>query len=451
MKVGIDAIQFDVPKIYLPISTLAANRNIETDKLTKGLGLQKMSFLDVHQDVITLGANALVKLIEQEKINLSEIAKIYVGTESGIDNSKPIASYLHQLIEDKYGANSLQNCDIVDLTFACIGAVDALQNCVDFVRLHPTKKAIVIATDNAKYELNSTGEYTQGAGAITLLITSNPKIIAFSKDTGIATEGVFDFFKPKQTIQKSLITGNKNNENWFGILESEITIVKDQPVFDGQYSNTCYINRITDAYKHYKKESQQNEIIFNNWELILMHLPFCFQGRRTFIEIFAKENTVLLENQEGETNKEKLKALSKSEEYTSLIKNKIYPSEIASGEVGNIYTGSIFLGFLSALYYSAKNNCSLDHKKVGFVAYGSGSKSKVFEGKIQPDWKSNILKTTLFENLEQRTPIDFTTYEKLHKKELKVSVVAPKNEFKIEHIEMENTVLKGARYYSFVN
>ena len=180
MKVGIDAIQFDVPKLFLPIATLAINRAIEPEKLTKGLGLQKMSFLDINQDIITLGANAAVKLIEQENCNLAEIAKIYVGTESGVDNSKPVASYLLNLLETKFGEKTLQNCDVVDLTFACIGAVDALQTCVDYIRLNPTKKAIVIATDNAKYDLNSTGEYTQGAGAIAMLISTNPKIIAFS-------------------------------------------------------------------------------------------------------------------------------------------------------------------------------------------------------------------------------------------------------------------------------
>jgi len=450
MKVGIDAIQFDIPKLFLPIETLAINRNIEADKLTKGLGLQKMSFLDVNQDVITLGANALVKLIEQENINLSEIAKIYVGTESGVDNSKPIASYLLNLIESKYGENSLKNCDVVDLTFACIGAVDALQVCVDFIRLNPTKKAIVVATDNAKYDLNSSGEYTQGVGAIAFLIAANPKIIAFSKETGVSTSGVFDFFKPKQTIQKLDITGNSKNENWFDILESEITIMKEQPVFDGHYSNSCYINRITEAYENYKKESHQNEIIYTNWELIFMHLPYCFQGRRTFIEIFAKENQSLLENQIGENDKEKMKSLSKSSEYLSLIQSKIYPSEIASGEVGNIYTGSIFLGFLSALYYAAKENHDLIHKKTGFIAYGSGSKSKVFEGEMQSEWKNTILKTILFETLENRTAIDFETYEKLHKKELKSAVLNPKNEFVLERIETENPVLKGARYYRFV-
>jgi hydroxymethylglutaryl-CoA synthase len=450
MKVGIDAIQLDIPKIYLPISVLAEKRKIEAEKLIKGLGLQKMSFLDVHQDVITLGANAVVKLIEQEKLNLTEIAKIYVGTESGVDNSKPIASYILNLIEQKFGANSLQNCDVVDVTFACIGAVDAMQTCVDYVRLNPSKKAIVIATDNAKYDLNSTGEYTQGAGAIALLISSNPKILAFSKETGISTEGVFDFFKPKQTIEKIAITHNNSNENWFDILENEITIIKEQPVFDGQYSNTCYINRITGAYENFKNESNQNESIFNNWDLIFMHLPYCFQGRRTFIEIFAQENQELLNKQIGETSKDKLKALSKSSEYLDLVNSKIYPSEIASGNVGNIYTGSIFLGLLSALYYSAQENNDLNNKKVGFIAYGSGSKSKVFEAEMQSEWKNTILKTKLFEVLEQRTEISFETYEKLHKKELKSAVLKPKSEYVLDYIEKGIPILKGARYYKFV-
>ncbi len=450
MTVGIDAIQFDVPKLYLPIPELAEQRNIEPDKLTIGLGLQKMSILDVSQDVITLGANALLKLIQQEQLQLDKIAKIYVGTESGVDNSKPVASYIIELIENKLGTKAFQHCDVVDLTFACIGAVDALQNCVDFIRLHPTKKAIVIATDFAKYDLNSTGEYTQGAGAVAMVVAANPKIIAFSTETGVATSGVFDFFKPKQTLLKSVITGNDSNENWFDVLETEITLVKDQPVYDGHYSNTCYIDRITAAYDHYKKESQQSGILFNDWAFIFMHLPYCFQGRRTFIEIYAQENQHLLEQTAGENTKEKIKELAKSQAYQKLVAEKIYPTEIASGAVGNLYTGSIFLGMLSALYYAATNETQLSNEKVGFIAYGSGSKSKVFEGTLQKEWKAQIGKTKLFEQLELRTAVDFKTYERLHKKELKTAVLKPQNEFILSKIETENPIRKGARYYSFV-
>lgn len=449
MNVGIDSIAFDIPQLYLPITTLAENRTIEPEKLIKGLGLHKMSFPDVHQDVVTMASNATLKLIQQENLNPQEINRIYVGTESGVDSSKPVASYVLSNLETVFGEAAFRNCDVVDLTFACIGAIDALQNCLDYIRLNPTKKAIVIASDNAKYDLNSTGEYTQGAGSIAMLITANPRILSFSNEVGVATEGVFDFFKPRRYFSKEEALQLENNQQWNGILEDEIAIYKEQPVFDGQYSNQCYINRITEAYEHYKSESHQYGKIYENWENILMHLPYCFQGRRTFIEIFAKENPELLEVQTGDTLKDKIKALAKSPEYLELVNEKIRPSEMASGQIGNIYTGSIFLGLLSTLCYHLEQKSDLSHKKFGLIAYGSGSKSKVLEAKISENWKAAIEKVKLFETLQNCTPIDFTTYEKLHKRELKQSVIAPKNEFYLESIEKENPVLVGARYYKF--
>ena len=451
MKVGIDSIAFDIPKLYLPINVLAENRNIEASKLEKGLGLHHMSLLDVHQDVVTMASNAALKLIQQEDLNPKAISRIYVGTESGVDSSKPVASYVLSNLEQRFGSSSFRNCDVVDVTFACIGAIDALQNCVDYIRLHPDKKALVIASDYAKYDLNSTGEYTQGAGAIAMLITSNPRILSISQEIGVATEGLFDFFKPRRSYSKKEALHLEGNPEWNGVLENEIVLYKEQPVFDGQYSNQCYINRIKEAYEHYKSESHQTNNIYENWSSILMHLPYCFQGRRTFVEIFAAENPELLEAQVGATLSEKMKALSKSSEYVNLVNEKIYPSEIASGQVGNIYTGSIFLGLLSTLCYHAEQESDLKHTKLGFIAYGSGSKSKVFEAEISEDWRTQIDKVNLFKSLAERTAIDFETYEKLHKKELKQAIIAPKNEFYLDSIEKENLVLVGARYYKFIS
>ncbi|MCZ2996105.1 hypothetical protein NYY81_18920, partial [Acinetobacter baumannii] len=87
----------------------------------------------------------------------------------------------------------------------------------------------------AKYDLNSTGEYTQGAGALAMLVTSDPRIIAFDENWATSTKGVFDFFKPYSSLTIETNTQNKNNESWFDNLETEIEIHKDQPVFDGQY------------------------------------------------------------------------------------------------------------------------------------------------------------------------------------------------------------------------
>lgn len=453
MKTGIDAISFDVAKIHLPINTLAKARNIEPEKLEKGLGLIKMTLPDAHQDTVVFGANALTKLISDHNINLNEIARIYVGTESAIDSSKPISSFLVALMEQKFGKNSLSECDVVDFTFACIGGVDAMQNCIDFVTLNPTKKAIVVTTDFAKYDLNSTGEYTQGAGALAMLITSNPRIITFENNWATSTKGVFDFFKPYRTISKTAITRNAANEPWFENLESEVEIHKDQPVFDGQYSNQCYMNRTRDAYFTFKKLKNTSATVYDSWKSIVMHLPYAFQGRRMLSEIYGLDasNTIISGDEDASEYQNKLKEISKSEAYKEFVNEKLMPAEIASSLIGNLYTGSIFMGLLSTLAHFYDTEKEISGSTFGFLAYGSGSKSKVFEGTIQPDWKLAIAGVNLFETIEKSFEIDFNTYKKLHKKEQKISIQTPKNEWTLDRIENEIPNLIGARYYKWVD
>ena len=180
MKIGIDAIDYYIPPIALRIDELAKARNIPPAKLEKGLGLHAMSLTDVNEDTASLAANALLRLIEKNKIDPTTIGRIYLGTESAIDAAKPTSTYAVGAVEDKltdqFGERCFKNCDVVDLTFACIGAIDALENCIDWVRANPSRKAIVIASDIAKYKLNSSGEYTQGAGAVATLISSNPNL-----------------------------------------------------------------------------------------------------------------------------------------------------------------------------------------------------------------------------------------------------------------------------------
>ncbi len=453
MKIGIDAISFDVAKIHLPIKSLAKARLIDPEKLEKGLGLIQMTLPDVHQDVVVFGANALTELILDHKINLDEIARIYVGTESSIDNSKPIASFLLALLEQKFGENTLSACDAVDFTFACIGGVDALHNCVDFVRLNPDKKAIVVTTDIAKYDLNSTGEYTQGAGAVAMLITENPRIIAFENLWATNTKGLFDFFKPHRTILKSTITGNDNNDPWFDNLEAEIAIHKDQPVFDGQYSNQCYMDRTRNAYFLLKNLKKTSQTLYISWNSIIMHLPYAFQARRMLTEIYAldSEDNIVAGNETPAEFQDLLKEISKSESYKSFVVSKIQPAELASSLIGNLYTGSIFMGLLSTLAHFYNSDKEIANSTFGFLAYGSGSKSKVFEGTIQSKWKIALSELKLYETLAHSFEIDFKTYERLHRKEQKKSILTPKNEWILDRIEMENPNLIGARYYKWID
>ncbi|WP_300689622.1 hydroxymethylglutaryl-CoA synthase [Chryseobacterium sp.] len=438
MSFGIEAASYYVPSLYLEIKDLAEKRGIEPAKLEKGLGLHKMGLSDVHEDAATFAAEALLKLIKDYTVSPKEIARVYLGTESAVDAAKPTASYAVQMVEKvlegEFGERSFKNCDILDMTFACVGGVDALHNALDFVRVNPDKKAVVIASDYAKYELASSGEYTQGGGAVAILISSKPDLLEIENNWGVASESVFDFFKPRRTHKKDELKGAPET------YPEKIEIFTDEPVFDGQYSNQCYQDRIREAYHHYKEISGK-EKPYENWEYIIFHLPYAFHGKRVFTEIYSLENGLSYETADEQ------KAVAKSENYLKLINDKIEKTQRASSEIGNMYTASIFMALLSALQTSFNENEELHGKEIGFVGYGSGSKSKVFAGKVSENWKKVVEKWNLFESLNNRIPVDFETYEKLHRKQLERSVNEKYRGFGLHSVEADNPVRIGARYY----
>lgn len=392
MSFGIEAAGYYVPGLYLEIKDLAEKRGIEPAKLEKGLGLHKMGLSDVHEDAATFAAEALLKLIQDYDINPKEIARVYLGTESALDAAKPTASYAVQMVEkvleEKFGTRCFRNCDVLDMTFACVGGVDALHNALDFVRVNPDKKAVVIASDYAKYELASSGEYTQGGGAVALLVSSKPDLLEIENNWGVASESVFDFFKPRRMYKKEDLKGAPET------YPEKIEIFTDEPVFDGQYSNQCYQDRIREAYHHYKEITGQ-EKPYENWKYIIFHLPYAFHGKRVFTEIYS------LENELPYGTPEEQKAVAKSEGYLQLINDKIEKTQRASSEIGNMYTASVFMAFLSALQTSFNENEDLSGKEIGFVGYGSGSKSKIFAGRVSENWRKIAEKWNLFESLKQ--------------------------------------------------
>ena len=455
-NIGIDAIDFYVPPIGLKISDLAIARNIEPAKLEKGLGLKSMALMDVDEDAASMAANALYKLIANNNIDPKSVGRIYLGTESALDAAKPTATYAVGMVEEKlakqHGLRCFKNCDVVDMTFACVGAVDALENCIDWIKSNSERKAIVIASDVAKYELASTGEYTQGAGAVAMLISSNPSIISFNETFGISMEHVGDFFKPRRLLRNKDLKGDIDIQKITSTNKAVLELFYEEPVFDGQYSNECYAKRIKEGMEHFIE--QKNTNLLTDWDKLVFHLPYAFQGRRMMLDIWIdwmKENGNLgdIENEVGKEDHNDIKtwkkSVSKSSLYKTFVKEKIADGEVASGEIGNMYTASIFMSLISHLYVSCENNQELKGKRFGFISYGSGSKSKVFEGTIQNNWKSKTKHLSLFDSLSNRTFIDFETYEKLHNSQYDTPL-NEKDDFSLKSISTEKNK-EGFRYY----
>jgi hydroxymethylglutaryl-CoA synthase len=503
VNIGIDDMSLYIPKLYLPISTLAAERKIEYDKLNKGLGLTNMAIPDVHEDAATMAANAVAELIDRNNLNPTAIGRIYLGTESGLDGAKPTATYVTNMLSQKYapiyGHHCFLNCDVVDLTFACVGGVDALHNTLDWVRGDEERIGIVVCSDFAKYELASTGEYTQGAGAVAMLVKHQPRLLRIDEPIGVAMNSEHDFYKPLRTFSKAQIIAEVlqlagiDHMNSHQILEKltdslevtgliddneeTINLHKETPIFDGPFSNLTYQNRIREAYAHFRQKAvdqaimHEEDTILDRWERLIFHLPYAFHGKRIFMEIFVQElqrigkwsnlasKYDLQIPSEAQFNDQKsydkayahfLKAVSQTEEYRNLVKEKVAKAQYYSGEIGNMYAASIFLALMGTLEADSLSNSSTGGKKVGFFGYGSGSKSKVFEATVQPEWASVVSKFNIAEKLKQRTALDYATYEKLHRKQLKDSILSPTDEFALTAIGQEGVTL-GARYYTYAN
>ncbi|WP_374329782.1 hypothetical protein [Soonwooa sp.] len=127
----------------------------------------------------------------------------------------------------------------------------------------------------------ASGEYTQGAGAIALLISSKPNLLKIENVWGVATDSVFDFFKPRRSFDKSDL---KNAPDSY---PNKIEVFSDEPVFDVQYSNECFKARIREAYEHFKLEKNSHEDLTKDWRYLIFHLPYAFHGKRVFTELFA--------------------------------------------------------------------------------------------------------------------------------------------------------------------
>ena len=456
--VGIDDIAVHVPKLF--ISTLdefARARGIEPAKLARGIGVEKMAVPDAHEDAATMAASSVLELMRKNDLSPEEVGRIYIGTESGVDEAKAIGTYVIGMLERVYDPGSFQECSTVEFKSACIAATHALENVVYWLKAEEDENdfsgadrgsgisrgrvGIVVATDVARYELNSPGEYTQGAGSVALLVKRNPRLLALDPVMGIFTRDENDFFRP---------------------------IGMKCAVVNGKYSNLCYLAAMDGAFYSYKKRAlgrgmirlEGGDCTTDHLSSIIFHIPYPRMAEYASASIFRREWRDLPRWQEveeeigpeprsedSEGQKEYLSAegdykrrFSKSDKFLEAYSKKVKPSTLISSVVGNIYTGSIYLGLASLL----EQNLLAPGERVGLGSYGSGCSAAFFSGTVQTGIGS--MKTGgLLKKLNERVEIGLEDYQLLHGGKQRESVILPSGEFALLDIDRD-----GYRRYDFV-
>lgn len=354
MTIGIDKISFHVPDYYLDMTDLANARETDPAKFHIGLGQDQMALIPKTQDIITLGASAAAKILTADDKKMIDM--VIVGTESSTDFSKSAAVTIHKLLDIQPFARSFE------IKHACYGGTAALQQARDYVAAHPDRKVLVIAADIAKYGLHSGGEPTQGCGAVAMLVAKNPHLLAFNNDSVFYSEDVYDFWRP---------AGH------------------DYPLVDGHLSNQIYIDSFTRIWEQNKKV---NQTASSDYAALTFHLPYTKMGRKALRAIFPEMS---------ETEQQRLEA-----RYEEAI--------IYSRQVGNLYTGSLYLGLASLL----DNSKLVAGERIGLFSYGSGAVSEFFSMTLMDDYQQYL---SIEENqslLSKRKRLSIAEYEEMFAEKL---------------------------------
>lgn len=348
MAIGIDKLDFYIPSFYVSMEDLANARGVDPNKFKIGIGQNKMAVNPVSQDIISMGINAAQDILsEQDK---KDIDMVIVATESGVDHSKAASIEIH----NQLNIQPFARC--IEMKEACYSATAAIQLAKDFLSNNPSKKVLVIASDIARYGLNSGGEPTQGAGAVALLLSHNPRILELNDDSVAYTNNVYDFWRP--TSEK-------------------------YPVVDGALSKDAYIESFNTVWNEYAKRTGHK---VNDFESFCFHVPFTKMGEKAF-------KTILNENVEDS------------------IKNRLMDayqdSVLWNRDVGNIYTGSLYLSLISLL----QNHTFQAGQEVCLFSYGSGAVAEIFSGSIVEGYDKALDKEKHLDMLASREQLSVEEYE----------------------------------------
>lgn len=350
MNIGIDKIGFYTPPFALSMEELAVERGVEPAKYTVGIGQSTMAIAPVTQDIVTMGANAAIGILDEA--DKEAIDMILVGTETGIDQSKSAAVYIQKLLGLSNRVRS------VELKHACYGATAALQLAKGHIALNPESKVLVIASDIAKYGLKSGGEPTQGAGAVAMTVSAEPRLLRLEDEASLFTDDVMDFWRP-------------NYEAY--------------PMVDGKFSNEQYMRFFAEVWNDYEA---QTGATFADLEAICFHLPYTKMGLKAFkpfLEVLPEE--------------EQERLTTRYQESTAYNRH-----------VGNIYTGSLFLSFISLIETSS---VLVAGDRIGFFSYGSGAVGEFFVGELVEGFEKQLRVEAHQQLLENRKQVTVAEYEAL--------------------------------------
>lgn len=350
IPVGIHDLTFRTTGLALPHTELARHTGANPAKYHHGIGLRAMSIPAADEDIVTMAAEAAASVVERH--GTRGLRTLMFATETGIDQAKAAGVYVHSLLVLP------PHLRVFELQQACYGATAALQMATALVRQDPEQQVLIIASDVARYELDSPGEATQGAAAAAILVRADPALATVDRVSGVYTRDVMDFWRPNYL---------------------------DTALVDGRTSLEAYLLALEGAWSDYQN---QGGLSLRDLHTVCYHQPFPKMAFKAHRRLFSAAGTAATEEDVGA-------AVALTTGYNEAV--------------GNSYTASVYFA-LACLLDSAP---ALDDACLGLFSYGSGSVAEFLSLRVRPGYRDALRTTEHQHAIARRRGIGYAEYRRL--------------------------------------
>jgi hydroxymethylglutaryl-CoA synthase len=483
---GVSAMSLYVPPFRVPLESWCEWTGNSWEKISAVVG-HSFRVPGRHENVYTMAANAVLRLIRQNGVDPTRVGFLGLGTESSTDNAAG-AVIVRGMVDralDSLGLPRLSRyLEVPEFKHACLGGVYALKSALRYARCDAGDRlAIVVSADVAEYERGSTGEQTQGAGAVAMLVEPAPRL--FSVDlahSGSASDyrGP-DFRKPFARHFSEEYAKNTRR-------------VADFPVFSGKYSTFSYLDETVHAVEDMlRRLGVSAGSYYENVSALFFHRPYHLMPVQAMsflyvrglargdhhhdeLRALCKEANVAFEEVQRETESAPdlyahmleggvltdpytatsavAGVLRKHTSFRELLAKKMSLGSELVKDLGNLYSAALPAWMAAGLEQAAHRNVELLGSSLVAVGYGSGDAAESLPIAVTPGWRQAALRIGFEKSLAGAVDLSREQYEALHDgEEVRGLAYEPRDEFRISRVgKSYETGFQdlGVEYYEYV-
>jgi hydroxymethylglutaryl-CoA synthase len=483
-QVGISGFAVYVPPYRVDLESWCEWTNNAWDKTRAVVG-HSFRMRGPAQSVYTMAATAVMRLIERYAIDPTRVGFLGLGTESSTDNSAG-AVIVKGMLDEGLKSRGLpllnRHCEVPEVKHACLGGVYALKHALRYLALESDDRcAIVVSADIAEYARGSSGEPTQGAGAVAMLVERNPELlnVQLGHIGSASSYRAVDFRKP---VLRNILRGKLNGH------------FQDLPVFNGKYSTTCYVDETLHALNDMtRRMGRDAAVYYRELAATFMHRPYhrmpetsfamsylfalaqdgksglaelekhCGHAKLALADVVAEMRSnpdILQFAKDGNIDAEAYpltiqvaKEFRASTEFGALVAAKMSLGSEAMKDIGNVYCAALPAWMAAGLEDAYERGVDLTDGKILAIGYGSGDAAEAIPMTVAPGWQTAAAKIGFQAALDPYQDLTQTQYENLHDTGDARGLEDPEDGFVIQSIGSSANPKfsdEGVEYYRFV-